>query len=97
MQNQYATGKNVYFGGLPNAQSGTLNPDGYIKRESQRRSGLAAVALARRDGQKSKVPGITTNTQATVTGNLPGPKTFKKSLNLSGLFVDPAGKLGRLG
>jgi hypothetical protein len=54
MIDQYATGKKVYNGGLPNAQSGTLDPTGYINRESQRRSGLAAVAMKRRSGGGQK-------------------------------------------
>lgn len=82
MQNQYATGKNVYSGGLPNAHSGTLDPSGYINRESKRRSGLAAVALARRDSG-TKQQGA-------------GPNPTKKSFNLSGMFISPIGKLGRL-
>lgn len=83
MQNQYATGKNVYKGGLPNAHSGTLDPSGYINRESQRRSGLAAVALARK-------------TSGTTRQNM-GSQATKKSFNLAGLFVSPTGKIGRLG
>lgn len=86
MQNQYATGKTTYFGGLPNATSGTLSPDGYIKREqnkSQRRSGLAAVALARQ--RKLKKPAQTTENQPT-----------KHALNVAGIYVSPTGRLGRL-
>lgn len=82
MINQYAAGKNVYKGGLPNAQSGTLNPDGYIKRESNRRSGLAAIAMARKTPNPNAGPPVG------------GPA--KKTLNLNGLFVNPAGKIGRL-
>lgn len=53
MQNQYATGKTIYKGGLHNAQSGTLDPSGYINRE-QRRSGLAAMALRSKEGQQGE-------------------------------------------
>lgn len=49
MNGDYLAGKKVYKGGLPNAQSGTLNPTGYIERgmkqQSERRSGLAQNAL----------------------------------------------------
>lgn len=46
----YLTGNRVYNGGTNNPTSGTLNPSGYISRElrkkqSSRRSGLAATAL----------------------------------------------------
>jgi hypothetical protein len=80
VQNKYATGATVYKGGLPNAQSGTLNPDGYIQREqSNRRSGLAAFAL---------------NKRGLAVGQSMSP--HKKQLNLAGLYVSPTGKLGRL-
>lgn len=81
MIDQYSAGKTVYKGGLPNAQSGTLPPDGYINRESNRRSGLAALAMARRSSS-----GTTT----------PGGKPTKKTFNQHGMFVSPTGKLGRL-
>lgn len=83
MQNDYATGKKVYNGGLPNAHSGTLDPSGYIKRESERRSGLAAIAMARR--------GNNGGPQA------PGSKPTKRTFNENGLYVSPIGKIGRLG
>lgn len=81
MQNQYATGKTIYKGGLFNAHSGTLDPSGYINRESQRRSGLAAMAMSRRNN-----PG-----QGSPVGN-----ATKKQLNLYGIYVDPTGKLSEL-
>jgi len=87
MQNNYATGKNVYFGGLPNATSGRLNPSGYIERE-QRRSGLAAVALARQRANKVKT------TQPIVQ---PVETQIKKQFNKAGLFISGIGKIGRLG
>jgi hypothetical protein len=87
MQDQYSTGKTVYFGGLPNAHSGTLDPSGYIQRsnnqQSERRSGLAAIATARTKQQQMQ--------QSTMPG-----KTIKKYLNTKGLFVSPTGKIGRL-
>jgi hypothetical protein len=84
MQNQYATGKTIYRGGLPNAHSGTLDPSGYINREqSNRRSGLAAFALNTRNLQSppAAVPGV------------PPPK---KTLNLHGISVSPTGQLGKM-
>jgi hypothetical protein len=80
MIDQYSAGKTVYKGGLPNAQSGTLDPSGYINRESNRRSGLAALAMAKRSGAQS----------------VPGGKPTKKTFNEAGLFVSPIGKIGRL-
>jgi hypothetical protein len=87
MQNQYATGKTTYFGGLPNSQSGTKNPTGYIERE-QRRSGLAQVALAKQRNQP----------QPTVMPEMPTPveTNYKRMLNRSGLFVSGTGKIGRI-
>lgn len=87
MQNQYATGKTTYFGGLPNAHSGTLDPSGYIQRE-QRRSGLAAVALARQKG---------TNKPTIAPPPSPvGTEPVKKKFNKAGLFISGTGKIGRL-
>lgn len=86
MQNQFATGKTTYFGGLPNSHSGTKDPSGYIERE-QRRSGLAQVALAKQRGQETKpvMPEVT-----------PVETNYKKMLNRNGLFVSGTGKIGRL-
>lgn len=81
MIDQYSAGKTVYKGGLNNAHSGQLPPDGYINRESNRRSGLAALAMAKRSNNTGAPPGI-----------LPTKKTF----NQAGMFISPTGKIGRL-
>ena len=85
MQNQYATGKNVYFGGTPTAHSGTRNPSGYIERE-QKRSGLAAVALAKQRGMQQEQTPVAP----------PVETSYKRMLNRSGLFVSATGKIGRI-
>ena len=82
MQNQYATGKTIYKGGLPNAHSGALNPSGYIDRE-QRRSGLAALAMRQRESNGEQ-PMMTPHTLT------------KRHFNLAGVSVSPTGKLGKL-
>jgi hypothetical protein len=81
MQNQYATGKTIYKGGLLNAHSGTLDPSGYIDRE-QKRSGLAALALRGREGNSQPA--------------MPVGHPIKKQFNLAGISVSPTGKLGKL-
>ena len=85
MLNEYATGKKVYKGGLHNAQSGTLNPEGYIQRGiSQRRSGKAAAMLRILDKRKAQ-------------SNAPSLPVSLDNLAASGLTTSPVGKIRRLG
>lgn len=53
-------GSRVYRGGLPNPNSGTVDPSGYITRslnQSNRRSGLAATALRLQQQRSNITPG----------------------------------------
>lgn len=78
MINPYSAGSKVYRGGSSAAQSGTLDPTGYINRESNKRSGLAAGPLNSIRGQT----GPTTNTTGSV-GNFSNRNSLGNILPVS--------------
>lgn len=50
----YAAGNKVYGSGRSNPTNGTVDPAGYVKRESDKRSGLAAAAMRRLEGNQQQ-------------------------------------------
>lgn len=89
--NSYAAGRKVYGGGRSNPTSGTVNPSGYIdraanKKASQRRSGLAKMALTRL-GTGVQQP----RNLITPGPNLTSPGTPDASSPTGQNYIDPSG------
>lgn len=64
----YSAGNKVYGSGRSNPTNGTVDPAGYVKRESDKRSGLAAAAMRRLEGNQQPQTAQTVPGQ---TGQLP--------------------------
>lgn len=71
--NTYAIGNRVYggTGGVSHATFGQVNPAGYVQREQNRRSGLAASMLHGGTRDNGQNPGLQPHQVQSLTSNHP--------------------------